>query len=159
MNPDESILRSLAARLGAAPADGGAAVWAWANLDKTERETCARAIDRFAAMFNDTFADTREETIPACWRRHAPLAQELLVQFWAWYAHLDPGGSILTALEYHDRHLPAFQTRLRTRLLGAMASECRKGAHRDVARRNQEDRVSSGSRAELVRLFGHPDPQ
>ena len=160
MNPDDAtLLRSLAARLGAAPADGGAAVWAWPNLDETEREACVRALDRYTAMFNDTFASAREETIPACWREHPPLAQELLVQFWAWYAaHLDPAATLATAVDFHERVLPGFQHRLRTRLLGAMASECRKGHHRDVARINQDGRDMTAPEEELVRLFGHPDP-
>ncbi len=136
-----------------------AAIWSWLNLAEGEREACVRALDRYALMFNDTFADTREETIPSCWREHPAQAQELLVQFWAWSAaHLDPTTTRATAVDYHERILPGFQNRLRTRLLGAIASECRKGHHRDVARISQNERERAAPCHELMRLFGHPDP-
>ena len=69
--------------------------------------------------YNRIHASKVEEVILRCWRMHPPLAQELPVQFWAWWAsHIDPKASINNALEYYNRNLPAFQSRLETRLPG-----------------------------------------
>ena len=130
-------LRLLAARTD--PKSPGTPPWAWVNLTADQAEWLDSALDEFVDTYNRIHAGTVEDVIPACWRLHPPLAQEMPVAFWAWWAaHIDPKATVGTALEYYSRHLPGFQTRLRERLLGKGAVFCRKGSHSrpaaDVAR-------------------------
>ena len=100
------------------------------NLTADQAEWLDTALDEFVDTYNRIHAGTVEDVIPACWRLHPPLAQEMPVAFWAWWAaHIDAKATVLTALEYYSRHLPGFQTRLRERLLGKGAVSCRKGSH------------------------------
>jgi len=100
------------------------------NLTADQAECLDSALDEFVETYNRIHAAAVEEIIPACWRLHPPLAQEMPVAYWAWWAaHADPKSTVLTALEYYSRHLPGFQTRLRERLLGKGAVSCRKGSH------------------------------
>ncbi len=121
-------LRMLAARTD--PKDPGTPPWAWVNLTADQAECLDSALDEFVETYNRIHAGTVEDVIPACWRLHPPLAQEMPVAYWAWWAaHTDPKSTVLTALEYYSRHLPGFQTRLRERLLGKGVVSCRKGSH------------------------------
>ena len=121
-------LRILAARTD--PKDPGTPPWAWVNLTADQAECLDSALDEFVDTYNRIHAGTVEDVIPACWRLHPPLAQEMPVAYWAWWAaHADPKSTVVTALEYYSRHLPGFQTRLRERLLGKGAVSCRKGSH------------------------------
>ena len=121
-------LRILAARTD--PKDPGTPPWAWVNLTADQAECLDSALDEFVETYNRIHAGTVEDVIPACWRLHPPLAQEMPVAYWGWWAaHTDPKSTVLTALEYYSRHLPGFQTRLRERLLGKGSVSCRKGNH------------------------------
>ncbi len=124
-------VHAVAARLDSrAP---GTPPWAWPNLAPADAALLDRCLDEFVESYNRIHASKVEEVIPRCWRMHPPLAQELPVQFWAWWAsHIDPKTSINNALEYYNRNLPAFQGRLETRLLGKGAVNCRKGQHRNL---------------------------
>ncbi len=121
-------LRILAGRTD--PKDPGTPPWAWVNLTADQAGCLDSALDEFVDTYNRIHAGAVEEVIPACWRLHPPLAQEMPVAYWAWWAaHADPKSTVSTALEYYSRHLPSFQTRLRERLLGKGAVSCRKGSH------------------------------
>ena len=124
-------VRALAGRL-----DGRAATtppWAWPNLNVADTGLLDSCLDEFVHCYNRIHAAKVEEVIPRCWRLHPALAQEMPVQFWAWWAaHIDPKASINNALEYYNRNLPAFQSRLETRLLGKGAVNCRKGQHHSL---------------------------
>ena len=120
-------LRQLGLRIGGKTP--GPPPWAWPNLSATEAATLDGALDEFVHTYNRIHAGVIEEVIPLCWRKHPPLAQELPVQFWAWWAsHIDVRATVPTALEYYSRSLPGFQTRL-PKLLGKGAVTCRKGQH------------------------------
>lgn len=121
-------LRLLAARTD--PKSPATPPWAWVNLTADQAEWLDSALDEFVDTYNRIHAGTVEDVIPACWRLHPPLAQEMPVAYWAWWAaHIDTKATVLTALEYYSRHLPGFQARLRERLLGKGAVSCRKGSH------------------------------
>lgn len=121
-------LRMLAARTD--PKDPGTPPWAWVNLTADQAELLDAALEEFVETYNRIHAGTVEEVIPACWRLHPPMAQEMPVAYWAWWAaHADPKSTVTAALEYYNRHLPGFQARIRERLLGKGAVSCRKGNH------------------------------
>lgn len=104
--------------------------WTWASLTSDETEWIDAALEHFVNAYNHTHVTQLEDVIPPCWRLHPGLSQELPVQLWAWWAaHLDEQSPILAALEYYDRHMPSFQYRLRSVLLGKGAVNCRKGSH------------------------------
>ena len=124
-------VRALAARVDARAA--GKPPWSWPNLSPADAGLLDACLDEFVESYNRIHASKVEEVIPQCWRLHPALAQEMPVQFWAWWAaHIDPKASINNALEYYNRNLPAFQTRLETRLLGKGAVNCRKGQHNNL---------------------------
>ena len=118
-------IRQLAARTS--PKNSARPPWAWTNLTPDEAVWIDDALDEFVEIYNRIHVATVDEVIPACWRLHPAAAQELPVQFWAWWnAHLDPTATIAVAVDYYQRVLPGFQTRLTTRLLGKSAVNCRK---------------------------------
>lgn len=119
-------------RLLIAARDAGRPPWSWTNLTETEAQHLDQVLDPFVDTYNLTLTTTVEDVIPGCWRLHPGLVQEMPVQFWGWWsAHRDPKSTSLAALEYHNRHLPAFHQRL-PKLLGRGASVCRKGNHTDT---------------------------
>ena len=121
-------LRDMGERIGN-PKNAGLPPWAWTNLDATEGLLLDQALDEFVEHYNRIHVAVLEEVIPQCWRKHPALAQELPVQFWAWWAsHIDVRATVPTAVEYYTRSLPTFQTRL-PKLLGKGATSCRKGHH------------------------------
>ena len=77
-------MRILAAR--ADPRTAARPPWSSANLTDEETIWLDTALDRFVDTYNCTLAIRAEEFIPACWREHPSLAQELPVQLWAWWA-------------------------------------------------------------------------
>lgn len=104
--------------------------WTWANLTVEEAQWLDLALDQFVSSYNHVQATRIEEVIPPCWRQHPGLTQELPVQLWAWWAaHLDEQSTVFVALDYYDRHLPAFKGRLSGGLLGKGAVNCRKTKH------------------------------
>ena len=112
------------------PKAPGGPPWAWPNLDLNEGAHLDAALDEFVNTYNRIHVAVLEDVIPACWRRHPALAQEMPVQFWAWWAaHIDPKATINGAVEYYNRTLPSFQTRLAQKLLGKGAGNCRKNIH------------------------------
>ena len=120
-------LRQLGLRIGGKTP--GPPPWAWSNLTATEAATLDGALDEFVHTYNRVHASAMEEVIPLCWRKHPALAQEMPVQFWAWWAsHIDVRATVPIALEYYSRSLPGFQTRL-PKLLGKGGVTCRKGTH------------------------------
>ena len=134
-------MRQLAARTS--PKDPARPPWAWANLTPDEGEWFDDALDEFVETYNRVHVVSVGEVIPACWRLHPAAAQELPVQFWAWWnAHLDPAATIVVAVDYYQRVLPGFQARLATRLLGKSAVNCRKGRHAPAVDRELTDAIS-----------------
>ena len=120
-------LRMLAARTD--PKDPGTPPWAWVNLTADQAECLDSALDEFVETYNRIHATVVEEVIPQCWRRHPPLAQQLPVQLWAWWAsHIAVTATVATAVDYYAKTLPDFQGRL-SKLLGKGAATCRKGTH------------------------------
>ena len=96
-------VRALAARLDGRTA--GTPPWAWPNLDPTDAALLDSCLNEFVETYNRIHAFKVEEVIPRCWRLHPALAQELPVQFWAWWAsHIDPKASINNASPV-ERHL------------------------------------------------------
>ncbi len=121
-------LRDLGSRIGN-PKNPGPPPWAWTNLSTSEAQLIDQALDEYVEHYNRIHAAVVDEVIPRCWRKHPAVAQELPVQFWAWWAsHIDVRATVPTALEYYTRSLPAFQSRL-PKLLGKGATSCRKGHH------------------------------
>ena len=103
--------------------------WCWVNLNASESALLDQALDEFVEHYNRIHATVVEEVIPRCWRKHPAMAQELPVQFWAWWAsHIDVRATVPVALEYYSRGLPGFQTRL-PKLIGKGGTNCRKGQH------------------------------
>lgn len=104
--------------------------WAWPNLAADEAADLDNALDAFVHTYNRIHVSVLDEVIPQCWRLHPALAQEMPVQFWAWWcAYIDIKAALAAALEYYNKNLPQFQTRLATGLLGKSAANCRKGQH------------------------------
>lgn len=104
--------------------------WSWPNLTVDEITDLDTALDQFVTTYNHVHVVSLDEVIPACWRQHPALAQELPVQFWAWWAaHSNPTSTINQATDYYGRILPQFQHRLQNRLLGKSAGRCRAGEH------------------------------
>lgn len=121
-------MRILAARVDPRTATGPP--WSWANLTDEENVWLDKAIVAFVIAYNDTYTSQLDHVIPPCWRDHPALAAELPVQLWAWWAaHVDEQSTVAAALEFYDRHLPAFKSRLSVELLGRGAVNCRKGRH------------------------------
>jgi hypothetical protein len=121
-------LRQLGMRI-ANPKNPGPPPWCWVNLGATESALLDQALDEFVGHYNRIHAGVLEEVIPRCWRKHPALAQELPVQFWAWWAsHIDVRATVPVAVEYYSRGLPGFQTRL-PKLIGKGATNCRQGNH------------------------------
>lgn len=134
-------IRQLAARTS--PKNPAHPPWAWTNLTPDEGAWLDDALDEFVETYNRIHVNSVDEVIPACWRLHPAAAQELPVQFWAWWnAHLDPTATIAVAVDYYQRVLPGFQARLSTRLLGKSAVNCRKGRHAPTGDRDLTDAIS-----------------
>lgn len=108
--------------------------WSWPNLTVDEITRLDLALDQFVATYNHVHVVALDEVIPACWRKHPALAQEMPVQFWAWWAsHSNPTSTINQAVDYYGRILPQFQHRLQNRLLGKSAGRCRLGEHETMS--------------------------
>ena len=134
-------MRQLAARTS--PKNPSRPPWAWANLTPDEAAWIDDALDEFVETYNRIHVNSVDEVIPPCWRLHPAAAQELPVQFWAWWnAHIDSAATIAVAVDYYQRVLPGFQGRLATRLLGKSAVNCRKGRHTHAADRDLTDAIS-----------------
>lgn len=134
-------IRQLGGR--ASPKNPARPPWAWTNLSSDEATWLDDALDEFVETYNRIHAIGVDEVIPACWRLHPAAAQELPVQFWAWWnAHVDPTATVAVAVDYYQRVLPGFQTRLATRLLGKSAVNCRKGRHAPAVDRDLTDAIS-----------------
>jgi len=120
-------IRQLGLRIGGKTP--GPPPWAWPNLSATEAAILDGALDEFVHTYNRIYAGAVDKVIPRCWRKHPPLAQEMPVQFWAWWgSNIDVRATIPLALDYHSRSLPSFKSRLAD-LLGKGAVTCRKGTH------------------------------
>ncbi len=105
--------------------------WSWSNLSTQEAEDLDADLDRWVADYNGQLAIRMEHIIPACWRQHPALVQELPVQFFAWgYLHRDPSAGIIDVLGYYTRSLPSFRDRVAD-LLAPDPSGCRSGHHTD----------------------------
>ena len=103
--------------------------WAWTNLNATDAVLLDQALDEFVEHYNRIHVAAIDEVIPACWRKHPAMAQELPVQFWAWWtSHIAFTATIPAAVDYYARTVPGFQARL-PKLLGKGATNCRKGHH------------------------------
>ena len=66
------------------------------------------------------------------WPQHPALSQTVPVLYWAWWdAHRNPAATVRSAVEFHQRDLPAFQDRLDGLLVDkAAAGKCRPGGTR-----------------------------
>ena len=167
----DAVMKSLYAQMNEKTAERRVP-WTWSNLSAAQAQVLEDLVDHFVGEYNRNLVIAPDELIPPCWRRHAVLAQEMPVQFWAWWsAHMDPSGTVLGAQEYYNRHLPAFQQRLATRLLGKNGTACRKGNHPAsgddpvadslAAFANVDDERAVGRSAANLRArqavsFGHP---
>lgn len=138
----------------------GTPPWTWANLTADDAAWLDGALDEFVDTYNRVLAMKVDEVIPRCWRRHPALAQELPVQYWGWWAaHVDQAATVQTAQDYYGRNLPAFQDRLRTRLLGGGAVGCRKGAHSSRTDPDLIDAISFDTQPEDNTGMGEPTRQ
>ena len=134
-------IRQLAGRTS--PKNPARPPWAWTNLAADEATWVDEALDEFVETYNRVHVNSLDEVIPACWRMHPAAAQELPVQYWAWWnAHVDPTATVAVAVDYYQRVLPGFQSRLTTRLLGKSAVNCRKGRHAPAVDRDLTDAIS-----------------
>ncbi|EWM19739.1 hypothetical protein [Kutzneria sp. 744] len=126
--------------------------WNPALLDDDEFAALEGLIADFIADYNAIFAITEDELIPTgCWREHDGLFRDLAVQAWAWYAaNVDPAATALAAVEYQDRHLPLFRSRL-DRWLGRLPMQCRRGEHDPNWRKPADDLLGAARTAGRAR--------
>jgi hypothetical protein len=114
------------------PADGDSPPpppWTWSNLDEKPARDLDAAVQAWVGDYNRHLAVKVDEIIPACWRQHPALTQELPVQYHGWLGvHRDPDATSAQALEYYTKYLPSFRDRVKD-LLGGDASKCRVGKH------------------------------
>lgn len=106
--------------------------WAWSNLTPEQAEDLDARLHAWIAYWNHHQILEITQLIPACWRQHPTLVQELPVQFYAWdYIHRTPGATALEAASYYTQTLPSFRARLSDQhgLLGPDSSGCRAGKH------------------------------
>ena len=108
--------------------------WSWSNLTDDEARQLDGQLQDWITDYNTHLATDLAHVIPACWRQHPALLQNIPVLYWAWWdAHRNPEASIRAAVEFHGRHLPAFQERLNGLLVDkAAAGKCRSGRHQDA---------------------------
>jgi hypothetical protein len=108
--------------------------WSWSNLTEDEARRLDTQIQEWVIDYNTHLALAVGHVIPGCWRQHPGLSQTLPIVYWAWWdAHRNPAATIRSAVEFHTRHLPAFQDRLDTLLVDkAAAGKCRSGRHQQA---------------------------
>jgi hypothetical protein len=108
--------------------------WSWCNLTEDEARRLDSQLQDWITDYNTHLATDIGHVIPACWRQHPALLQNLPVLYWAWWdAHRNPEAGIRSAVEFHGRHLPAFQERLDGLLVDkAAAGKCRSGRHQTL---------------------------
>ena len=112
-----------------APAANSAAARGLASLAVHDARTLDAAVQEWVNDYNANLATIEDQVIPACWRQHPALTQELPVQFHGWQAaHRDPQATPFQALEYYTRFLPSFRDRITT-LLAPDPLQCRTGQH------------------------------
>ena len=103
--------------------------WTWSNLEEDDARDLDTAIQAWVGDYNRHLATKTEEIIPACWRQHLALTQELPVQLHGWRAvHLDPAATAHQAMEYYTRELPSFRARIKD-LLTPDPMDCLAGKH------------------------------
>ena len=103
--------------------------WAWSNLTDAEARDLDTAVQAWVGDYNRHLATKTEEVIPACWRQHLALTQELPVQVHGWRAaHVDPEATAHEAMEYYTRFLPSLRDRVKD-LLGSDPKACLAGKH------------------------------
>jgi len=103
--------------------------WTWSNLDEKPARDLDAAVQAWVGDYNRHLAVKVDEIIPACWRQHPALTQELPVQYHGWLGvHRDPDATSQQALEYYTKYLPSFRDRVKD-LLAGDASKCRVGKH------------------------------
>ena len=125
--------------------------WSWSNLTEGEARDLDGALTLWVTQYNDHLTTDVSHVIPACWRQHPALAQNLPVLYWTWWdAHRNAAAAIYSAIEFHGRHLPAFHERLDDLLGGKPnAAKCRAGRHEDKpgtdqARADAVNRAAAG---------------
>jgi hypothetical protein len=113
--------------------------WSWSNLTEDEAHALDAALTTWVVQYNDHLTTDVSHVIPACWRQHPALAQNLPVLYWAWWAaHRNAAAAIWAATEFHGRYLPGFHQRLDGLLGGTPnASKCRGGRHEDKPNTDQ----------------------
>jgi len=105
--------------------------WTWSNLSEPAARDLDAAVQVWVIDYNRHLATKTEEIIPACWRQHPALTQELPVQYHGWLGvHRNPDATAQEALEYYTKYLPSFRERVAD-LLSPDALGCRSGAHKD----------------------------
>ena len=62
--------------------------WTWSNLEDDDARDLDTAVQAWVGDYNRHLATKTEEIIPACWRQHLALTQELPVQYYRWRAEL-----------------------------------------------------------------------
>jgi len=103
--------------------------WTWSNLSEPAAQDLDAAVQAWVGDYNRHLATKTEEIIPACWRQHLALTQELPVQVHGWRAvHLDTAASAHEAMEYYTRDLPSFRERIKD-LLTPDPMDCLAGKH------------------------------
>jgi len=108
--------------------------WSWSNLTDDEARLLDSQVQEWITDYNTHLTTAGAHVIPGCWRQHPALLQTVPVLYWAWWdAHRNPDATIRSAIEFHERHLPAFQDRLDGLLVDkAAAGKCRSGRHQDA---------------------------
>ena len=108
--------------------------WSWSNLDEDQARLLDHQIQQWIIDYNTHLTTSGAHVIPGCWRQHPALVQTVPVLYWAWWdAHRNPAATIRSAVEFHQRDLPAFQDRLDGLLVDkANAGLCRTGRHQDT---------------------------
>lgn len=73
------------------------------------------------------------DSLGECWPRHPAVIEELLALQAAWHAaYTSPDATAQRAIDWHDRHLPGTQRRLRATL-----ADCSEAAHQPGGRADQ----------------------
>jgi len=105
--------------------------WSWSNLDEDQARLLDSQLQEWIGDYNQHLTTSGAHVIPGCWRQHPALLQTVPVLYWAWWnTHRNPEAGVQSAVEFHQRDLPAFQERLDGLLVSsANASKCRAGRH------------------------------
>ena len=128
---------------------GGVRVWDWDRLGELERRGLFAYLGAFVDDFNARYGENEPMRIPACWREHRALVEEITTLAASRFeAFSSDNASIGAAQQWHTYTLPAFYERMRF-WLGVQALYCMQGQHRSSSDGGAADHPEDGDPAEV----------